>query len=314
MQTTLRVPRRIACSPRCSARPVVLNTGHHNRVPTPLDHQPVIRMNRDTLYSAALVDITAGARLTVPDGGERYISAMVVNQDHYINEVFYDPGDYELTEADFDTPYVLVAARTLLDPADPEDVAVANALQDQLRLTAASSTPFQLPEYDAASFTATRQALLQLAKGLCRLRPNLRPARRGRCRASPDRNGCRLGRTARATRLSTSTSTPACPLANTPSPCVTYPSMASGRSRFTTPPGTSNPTPAGSVSINNLTAARDPDGSVTVHFGSGSADRPTPCRSWTDGTTSSASTGRAPRSSAARGRSRTRCPPADRER
>jgi len=25
---------------------------HHDRVPTPLDQQPVIRMNRDTLYSS----------------------------------------------------------------------------------------------------------------------------------------------------------------------------------------------------------------------------------------------------------------------
>jgi hypothetical protein len=28
-----------------------VNQWMHNRVPTPLDHQPVIRQNRDTLYS-----------------------------------------------------------------------------------------------------------------------------------------------------------------------------------------------------------------------------------------------------------------------
>ena len=31
--------------------------------------RPVIRMNRDTLYSAAVVDISAGARLTHPGRG-----------------------------------------------------------------------------------------------------------------------------------------------------------------------------------------------------------------------------------------------------
>jgi hypothetical protein len=45
-----------------------VNRLRHNRVPTPVEHQPVIRMNRDTLYSAAVVDISEGARLTIPDG------------------------------------------------------------------------------------------------------------------------------------------------------------------------------------------------------------------------------------------------------
>jgi hypothetical protein len=32
--------------------------------------------------------------------------------------------------ADFDTPHVLVAVRILVDPADPEDVAAVNGVQD----------------------------------------------------------------------------------------------------------------------------------------------------------------------------------------
>ena len=49
-------------------------------------------MNRDTLYSSAIVDISRGARLTVPESGDRYVSVMVVNQDHYINRIFHDSG------------------------------------------------------------------------------------------------------------------------------------------------------------------------------------------------------------------------------
>ena len=41
-----------------------VNQWLHYRAPTPIDRQTVIRMNRDTLYSAAVVDISAGARLT----------------------------------------------------------------------------------------------------------------------------------------------------------------------------------------------------------------------------------------------------------
>jgi hypothetical protein len=34
----------------------------HARAPTPIEHQTVIRMNRDTLYSLAVVDVSKGQR------------------------------------------------------------------------------------------------------------------------------------------------------------------------------------------------------------------------------------------------------------
>ena len=40
----------------------------------------------------ATVDISAGAQLTIPDTGRRYVSVMITKQDHYINQVFHDPG------------------------------------------------------------------------------------------------------------------------------------------------------------------------------------------------------------------------------
>ena len=45
---------------------------HHNRAPTPIDRQLVIRMNRDTLYSAAVFDLDAGP-VTVTLPAEEYI-------------------------------------------------------------------------------------------------------------------------------------------------------------------------------------------------------------------------------------------------
>ena len=143
-----------------------VNTWLHNRLPTPLDNQPVIRMNRDTLYSMAVVDLRDGATVTLPDAGDRYVSAMVVNQDHYINRVLHAPGDHELSVDDFDSEHVVVAARILVDPADPADVAEVNALQDELRVVAGSARPFTPPDYDTASLDATRRALLELAAGM----------------------------------------------------------------------------------------------------------------------------------------------------
>ena len=82
------------------------NKWFHVRQPPQLDQQTVIRMNRDTLYSVVLVDISKGATLTIPESGDRYLSIMVVNEDHYINKVYHDAGSYELTMEEFHTPYV----------------------------------------------------------------------------------------------------------------------------------------------------------------------------------------------------------------
>ena len=139
---------------------------NHNKVPTPLEDQPIIRMNRDTLYSAAIVDIIEGAELEIPEVGDRYVSVMIVNQDHFINKVFHTPGKHALDIAEFGTDFVLVAARILVDPENPADVAEVNALQDALRLSSVSTREFELPDYDQTSFNATRNSLRELAKGL----------------------------------------------------------------------------------------------------------------------------------------------------
>ena len=145
-----------------------VNLVFHHREPASLDDQPVIRQNRDTLYSSAIVDITDGATVTVPDGAGRYLSVMVVNEDHYINRILHEPGDYELTTADFDTDYIAVAARILVDPNNPADVSTVNQLQDQLAINARSARPFVSPDFDKASLDTTRDALLTLSRGLSR--------------------------------------------------------------------------------------------------------------------------------------------------
>jgi hypothetical protein len=89
---------------------------------------------------------------------------MVVNQDHYINRVLHEAGEYALTVDEFDTPWVNLAARVLVDPGDLDDVAAVNALQDLFKLDGKSSKPLETPDYDLESFDATRRAVLELAK------------------------------------------------------------------------------------------------------------------------------------------------------
>ena len=96
-----------------------LGRWHHIREPAPVDEQLVVRMNRDTLYSSVIVDISEGAELTMPEAGGRYRTAMVVDQDHYIGKVCDRPGLHRLEPDEFGTPWVAVAVRTLVDPAGP---------------------------------------------------------------------------------------------------------------------------------------------------------------------------------------------------
>lgn len=143
-----------------------INEFSHEREPAAVDRQTVIRLNRDTLYSFAVVDLAHGATLTIPEHGERYVSAMVVNEDHFVNETLHDAGTHSLSADALDTRYVVVAVRILVDPADADDLAQVRTLQDQLALVAGSSETFVPPDYDVASLDATREALLALASGL----------------------------------------------------------------------------------------------------------------------------------------------------
>lgn len=143
-----------------------VNRWFHTRVPTPLDAQTVIRMNRDTLYSSAITDISKGAHLSLPEAGGRYMSAMVVNENHYINGVFDEPGTYQLTVDEFDTPYVLVSLRTLANAEDPADLQAVHELQDAVVLDSQSTKPYTHPDYDEESRQVTFDALIELSKGI----------------------------------------------------------------------------------------------------------------------------------------------------
>ena len=138
----------------------------HLREPTPLDKQTVIRMNRDTYYSAAIVDISEGATLTIPETEGRYVSVMVVNEDHYINEIYHKAGTYKLSMKKFGTPYVMVSIRTLVNSFDPEDVKKVWAIQDGITVTAKAARPYTHPNYDKESYEATYKPLLELSRGM----------------------------------------------------------------------------------------------------------------------------------------------------
>jgi hypothetical protein len=137
---------------------------HHNREVEPVDHQNVIRANRDTLYSVAVFDLDAGpVTITLPDAGKRFMAMQVIDEDQYTPSATYRPGDYILTRKQVGTRYVMTAIRTLVDPADPKDVQKAHALQDAIKVSQKSPGKFEVPSWDRASQKKVRDALLVLA-------------------------------------------------------------------------------------------------------------------------------------------------------
>lgn len=80
--------------------------------------------------------------------------------------MFSEPGTYELTVEEHGTEFINLSARTFVDPADPQDGAEVNRLQDQLVIAASSARSYSHPDYDEASLKATRDALLALGTGI----------------------------------------------------------------------------------------------------------------------------------------------------
>jgi hypothetical protein len=143
-----------------------INAFAHLPVPWPIDKQIVIRTNRDTLYSLAIVDVSKGATVTLPDAGDRYHSLQVIDEDHYTNKVIRGSGKHHLTKEEFSTPYVILGSRFLVDPNDQADIKIGNELQQKLKIDAGSAKPFAMPDYDMDSFKKTYDAIIELGAGV----------------------------------------------------------------------------------------------------------------------------------------------------
>ncbi len=140
----------------------------NRREPATIENQTIIRLNRDTLYTAGVFDLDAGpVTITLPDAGTRFRSMQVINQDQYTQEVTYDAGPHVLSKDKVGTRYVLVGIRTLVDPKDPKDLDAVHALQDGIKVEQPGGTgEFEAPRWDQVSQSKVRKALLSLAETL----------------------------------------------------------------------------------------------------------------------------------------------------
>lgn len=135
----------------------------HGRELSPPVQQGIVRGNRDTLYSFAILDLEAGpATVTLPEAGARYMGMQVVNEDQYTRATFYDAGPHTLTRQAAGTRYAIVVVRFLVDFSSPDDIAKVHALQDKVTLAQDRPGRFEVPDWDPASLGTIRAALQQL--------------------------------------------------------------------------------------------------------------------------------------------------------
>jgi hypothetical protein len=140
----------------------------HHRELSPVDAQTVVRMNRDTLYSAAVFDLDAGAvTITLPDAGTRFMSMQLISEDEYTPPAIYEAGPHTITRDEIGTRYVLVGVRTLVDPTNPADMNAVHDLQDALKAEQPGGPgKFEVPQWDPVSQKKVRDALIVLATTL----------------------------------------------------------------------------------------------------------------------------------------------------
>ena len=137
---------------------------HHFRELSPVDDQLVIRQNRDTLYSVGVFDLDAGpVTVALPDSAGRFMSLQVITEDHYVPTVVYAPAELTITRADAGTRYIAAAIRTLVDPQDTADPDAVHALQDAVAVAQAGPGNFEVPDWDPVSQKTVRDALIALS-------------------------------------------------------------------------------------------------------------------------------------------------------
>lgn len=135
----------------------------HKRQLTPTDQQPVVRMNRDTYYSLAVVDVSKGATITIPELPEgKYVSVQPVTEDHRIQPMFYGAGTFELTTHIGDHLYLVVRLDSTFSEAE------AAKYQDQMSLSAKSNKKFTAEPVNKESFERVENELKAKMPGIAK--------------------------------------------------------------------------------------------------------------------------------------------------
>jgi hypothetical protein len=130
----------------------------HSRKPYDVNNQVTVRGNRDTLYSFGVFDLTSPLTVTLPHPKGRYQSLMIVSQDHSIS-VVYSPETVTLTRESVGTRYAILVIRTFMDPNDEQDLNDAYRLQDAVGVEQADRGEYAVPDWKKDEVERMRETI-----------------------------------------------------------------------------------------------------------------------------------------------------------
>jgi hypothetical protein len=132
---------------------------HFKGLTTAADHW-VVSPNNDTIYSIAVVNVSRGFTLKLPEVGKRFISTQIVTENHMTPFYVYGGGVRTFQAKDFDTEFVAVGVR-IGTTGTPEDVkTIVEKLQPQYAIEGAA-TDSTLPSVDMDTLARVREALIK---------------------------------------------------------------------------------------------------------------------------------------------------------
>lgn len=106
---------------------------HYRKGADPKD-RTIMRINFDTIYSWAIVDLTYAAKLTMPETNGCYQSAWLITEEHYNPMAFNKHGEYKINKENNGSKYIMIAMRTQVNMRDPKDLSCVSELEDKLRI------------------------------------------------------------------------------------------------------------------------------------------------------------------------------------
>ncbi|MCU0855567.1 MAG: DUF1254 domain-containing protein [Rhodobacteraceae bacterium] len=108
--------------------------------------QQVIRENQDVIYSSAVVDVSAGATISVPSGGTYHIIE-IIDMQNYIVDVVYSGESVTITPANTTYgDYVYLNMRIRKYPEDKGGLEATLAQQRAAVIDAPSARPYESPD------------------------------------------------------------------------------------------------------------------------------------------------------------------------
>ena len=106
---------------------------------------------RAALYSIAVFDLEAGpVVVTLPHPGRREMTLTAMDETHALQSVFHGPGSHTLNRDRLGTRRVMAVFCLMLDLHDPNELTLAQALQDAIRIEQRSRrAPLHWPAFQA---------------------------------------------------------------------------------------------------------------------------------------------------------------------